>query len=715
MSRELTNLRRPERIKHYDSLIKSEIVQIKNQENLLNESQALGYWFASNFLDLDKTRILNHVLIDNPDDHKLDLGYIDYTEKIVYIIQVKYKRTLNLKRPFRSLDKLDDIRLALSRLDTSASIPASLRSNTKWVNFADEYRKIKDNKNYTKRLIFVVNGYVDQKYIEYFEGIEIEIFDINKLVNIYTLKTNPFEIDSPNKLKFDIINQMVEKEQDRVKSATCIIPLIFPYIWVRNFGNGVFQKNIRFRLTKKRNLQIAGMIMRTVEDNPEMMIELNNGLTIASFMITPIKKKIELVKPFIVNGCQTSYAIYEKIDEFMSKVLKDLPNSEKDILISFLDNPHNEWDFSILKLTNLLKKTSIFSNNSVKKLLEMCNHGIIAKVIQVASEESLTDIVLAANRQNPINERDLLTLDALQKDIQTKLAESGIYYFVRPGEIKGLSDNDRSTFLTSNNRERTIEWREAGQIYLAQLGYPSYAQDKKNKLTDDKDYYNGIYNYLDEDSLDIIKTNSGLDLLLDKGLENLAFDLKFGNFVYCLSKGLDNLYLQKKRRIQNLPVDQRDSLSLDLLEDIMNFYSYWSLWLVRLIRYIFEHHISQGSITKEGLFEVLFGNDIDIFFQTPNTIKESFISDLDLKSYTILAPTGHLEQECRFPVLQMWITKLDSIIFNYLTGIKETEGSIDFRGIFYRDYNSDHIKNIENVIAKELRGPERAKLDYNIT
>jgi hypothetical protein len=194
----------------------------------------------------------------------------------------------------------------------------------------------------------------------------------------------------------------------------------------------IFSANVRAfqSLKNKVNDQIAA----TLKDEGLLkeFIYLNNGITIIcdDFQVRPGGEIVKLTKPSIINGCQTSNTIFEVDKEI------GLPENVGFVLVRVV-------------------KTSV---NSVKE-----------------------KIIKASNTQTAIRDRDMISEDSIQKEIESQFLQLGYYY-----ERKRGLHRDKP-------KEKIIDLEKAAQSYLAlYLKKPAEAKNKKSEIY--KSYYDQIFN-----------------------------------------------------------------------------------------------------------------------------------------------------------------------------------------------------------------------------
>lgn len=194
----------------------------------------------------------------------------------------------------------------------------------------------------------------------------------------------------------------------------------------------IFNANVRAyqSIRNKVNKQIAKTL-----SNPELLkqfIYLNNGITLLcdDFIIKPGNELMIIKKPSIINGCQTGSTILEAYEE------------------------------------GKLEENTGF---------------ILVRIIKSKDEQIKKSIILSSNTQTAVRNRDLVSEDEIQKQLEKQFLILGYYYERK----KGMHRNEL--------KEKIIDLEKAAQSYLAlYLGKPAEAKNKKGEIY--KSYYEQIFN-----------------------------------------------------------------------------------------------------------------------------------------------------------------------------------------------------------------------------
>jgi len=190
---------------------------------------------------------------------------------------------------------------------------------------------------------------------------------------------------------------------------------------VKNNPN-IFSGNVRAfqTLKNKINSQIASTLMD--KEFIKEFIYLNNGITIVcdDFEVKPGGEIICLKKPSIINGCQTANTILEVYKE---------------------------------------------------KVIEPNTGLVLVRVVKTKDNGIKEKIIKASNTQTAINNRDLISEEDIQKEIEAQFLQLGYFY-----ERKRGLHRDKP-------QEKVIDLEKAAQCYLAlYLDKPAEAKNKKSTI-----------------------------------------------------------------------------------------------------------------------------------------------------------------------------------------------------------------------------------------
>jgi len=217
----------------------------------------------------------------------------------------------------------------------------------------------------------------------------------------------------------------------------------------------IFNANVRgFLGTNSVNKQILDTL--SDEDSIKKFAYLNNGITVLcdSYQIKPGGDIVELVNPSIINGCQTASTILEAYR---------------------------------------LDKISL--NNGV----------VVVRVIQ-SSDPLLKELIIrASNTQSVVKNRDLISEDPVQKELEEQFKSMGYLYQRKRGIFCDVADLEK---------EKVIDLEKAAQAYMSLfLELPAEAKNKKAEIYDD--YYKTIF-HPQISATALLISNRILELFRDK-------------------------------------------------------------------------------------------------------------------------------------------------------------------------------------------------------
>lgn len=225
-------------------------------------------------------------------------------------------------------------------------------------------------------------------------------------------------------------------------------------------GDSILEKNVRKLIKSKINQNIYNSLI----EDPTMFWYKNNGLSIVCerFEVKTIsgKKEVEIIRPYIVNGGQTTKTIYNY----------------------YFANKNNE-----------------------DKLTPLYEANVIARIYQTTIHEQITDIVQGTNTQNKITMYDLKSANINLKKIKDFFYENNVSLLInRNVEEEKLQDAINSDTLL--------------QLYCSLYrGIPHKAKISISKLIED--YYDEVYNTSDI-HIDLLNTFKIFQIIKEKNKEN---------------------------------------------------------------------------------------------------------------------------------------------------------------------------------------------------
>ncbi|MDQ5938823.1 MAG: hypothetical protein QG642_513 [Patescibacteria group bacterium] len=307
-------------------------------------------------------------------------------ENILYIIQSKY-----FENPDKSIDEsaINKAVLAISNYVLGDS--GSDNMNVKLRKRSEIYQERLSNGAIDGiSLIFITNGQkIHQNLIlqlEQFKNqqdgqVKYEIYTEENLsllfapVSANTIKQITLKIvkDIGSGEKTSIILPDIDFVQGRVaKIDVCDLAEI-----TKNNPN-IFNSNVRAyqSIRNKVNEEIAKTLRD--EETAKQFIYLNNGITLLcdDFTIKPGNESVVINNPSIINGCQTASTILEIYNE------------------------------------GLLKQNAAF---------------VLVRIIKSRDEDIKRKIIISSNTQTAVKNRDLISEDKIQKDLESEFLTLGFF------------------------------------------------------------------------------------------------------------------------------------------------------------------------------------------------------------------------------------------------------------------------------------------------
>lgn len=286
------------------------------------------------------------------------------------------------------------------------------------------------------------------------DSTKFKLIEWNDIVEELILQTTV-----PKQIK-SILN--IHDQQVLTKKDYCyaIVNVIDFYKAFDNYGWSIFDLNVRSEL---HNSPVNSDIVASLTHMKDMknFHHLNNGILIFcdSYSLKPkdSPSKIEISNYQIINGCQTVRSIYNAY----RKIISDA------------------------------SKLDVFENNCFVQV------KIISKNSQTSS--LMDKVIISSNNQNPMNERNLKSNTAEQKQIKSlfeNLSGNKWFYQRKDGEFKSLRKLPKvgsfifkvSLFKGENNTYRCIDNKDLAKAWLSFIGLSYYSIMNSDYFKNDKLY-----------------------------------------------------------------------------------------------------------------------------------------------------------------------------------------------------------------------------------
>ena len=421
---------------------------------------------------------------DGPSDGGIDAYYIDNDNKVIYMIQSKFRTTdNNFRNKEIAMEEL--LNMDIERiLDGNELDENGTPYNGKIQGFIRKLKDISDMPRYRFEVILLanVNPKISNKLHKITGGFTgVDVYDYNR---VYKELVFPLVSGTYFNIKELKITLNVDRESagnriqyyPETKYGECTVNALFvPTIEIAKilskYKNSILRFNPRSYLDLQKgsvNVKIASSI-ENIQTNEFALF--NNGITMLSDETVYSDKvgkrnkaEVMVTNPQIINGGQTAYTLSILYDKhLLTNTLEVFDNKEVLLkIISFNDNSGSEDE----KL----------------KLIE--------------------DISIATNQQSPVYEADRRANDAIQVKLQELIyADFGLYYERKLGEF---GDGIRRKYI---DRSKIIDREKFLRICLATKGDPAKARSTSSSrlfekamfdsiVSDTSDYRRCIYAYL---------------------------------------------------------------------------------------------------------------------------------------------------------------------------------------------------------------------------
>lgn len=334
-------------------------------------------------------------ITDGYHDMGIDAVYNDITQKKLFFVQSKWR---NEGTGSISQDEMNTFVEGIKRVINFDFAGCNDRLNAKKTDIVEAMRDM----NYQIEMIFCHTG--NQKISDYAmrpvndllkhvngdDSDELLVFSEIQLQNIYEYLANG---QNQNHIVLDdVLLSNWGKTDAPIKSYYGAISACAIGEWYKGYGNGLFDKNIRYY---KGSTEVNQGIKTVLKTEPENFFYYNNGIKILCQKITRkiaysddrITGLFKLEGVSLVNGAQTTGAIGAVFCEEPELV------SNAKVLIQMID-------------------------------LDACGEN---------QEDQATQITKLSNTQNRIEGKDFASLDPEQERLRMELSLGGIQYLYKDG------------------------------------------------------------------------------------------------------------------------------------------------------------------------------------------------------------------------------------------------------------------------------------------
>ena len=387
-------------------------------------------------------------------DGGIDGYYIDKEDRLVYLIQSKFRTT---KTNFESKDISYDEILCMDVeriLKGESHDEAGNEYNGKIKQLQRELSETDNITKFNYKIIILANLKEIQpaRLRKLTDGYNADVFDYTRTYNelvfpvisgtLFTAHDICIPIDLSAKNAGSKISYTV-----KTKASTCEITVLFvPVLEIAKvmskYKNSILKYNPRSYLEFQGHAVNASIRKTVIDNNTNEFALYNNGITMISDDTSinerigqKNKAQLSIKNPQIINGGQTSY--------ILSRIFEETP-------VEKLEATFNEKEV-------LLKIITLIDNDSDKNKLEL---------IEAVSE--------ATNKQTPVINADKFANEPIHQQIQRSLFDHfGMLYERKRGEF---ADGLNFGYITS---DQVIERNFFLRIYFAANGDINLGSQKK--------------------------------------------------------------------------------------------------------------------------------------------------------------------------------------------------------------------------------------------
>jgi hypothetical protein len=436
-------------------LFMQELDKILQANSFVDRSKAQIYWFAKNCLGIDDDDEIKTRITDGPNDEGIDGIFVD-DDGVIWVVNASVVNAFD--HTSRHLPETE-LKIAFEgfRLITVGDYRGKVNPFLR--DLLKEYHELQETGASVKFVFVHLNEkpssmtYVTQFNSE-FPNVPVSFFDFEELKKAYESYLISQE-KAPSTVSIEIVdggregailaNDAGIRARVFTVSAKTLANLLLTY------STTIFQRNVRYFIRGRGKQSINLQIQATASDPAESKYfwYYNNGVTIvcSHFEIPPNQRVAILNRMQVINGAQTTYSVLEA---YSKGELQD-------------------------------------------------DTRILVRLIESTDDDFIDSVTLYTNSQNPVNVRDLASVQTNQVRIQNILKISGYFYERKRGEFEAryLTDAIREKDFGPDWRSKVIPNDRASQAYLAMfLDKPAQAKTRKRRIfiLGEGGFFNDIFN-----------------------------------------------------------------------------------------------------------------------------------------------------------------------------------------------------------------------------
>lgn len=424
------------------SQVRTGIQAFQRSLGLENEAKAFQYFSISKILKIDDDEIRTSIT-DGGDDRGIDAVYIDSRpeNRVIHFFQFKY--VANFEKvgssfPSNEIDKIQSFLDGLLRKDSSLKKTCNALLWNKvqdlWGALEDAVYAIQIHLCNNATALTAAHTTRFEEALRPYQHASLKQHDLiwfSRHLSKGSTVDREYHLGLVEDQYFGRTDGFAKGLIGTVRGDE-IVRLIADPNFPQEVDDSLFEDNIRLYLGEENEIN-RKILSTALSDQNSQFWYLNNGITIVcdrmDYQPRSANPKVRMVNPQIVNGGQTSHALFEAARADIARIY------------------------------------------DVKLLL---------RVIETADRSFTNRVAEATNSQTPIRSRDIRSNDSIQIRIENALLGNGYYY-----ERKNDQHIDRPA-------EKRIDAIKLGQIILAYvLREPDRAKTSSNKIFGE--YYGWVF------------------------------------------------------------------------------------------------------------------------------------------------------------------------------------------------------------------------------
>ena len=331
-------------------------------------SRAFIHMFLKVRFDILSFEEREHYVTDGPNDGGVDGYYIDKNNKLIYLIQSKFRINENNFRE-KEISMRELLSMDIKRITSGESVDENGNEyRGKIKQFQRELSEIDDLPRYSFKVIVFANlkGVSETDLTRLTGGFKVEVIDNEKCYSdfVFPIISGTYYSKSDLVIQIDLSNKLANKISYTVETAIgeCDITVLFvPTLEIGKFmskyKNSILKYNPRSYLGFKFQAVNKNIAESITEKKTNEFSLFNNGITLLSEETSISEQvaqkgvaKLIVKNPQIINGGQTSFTLSRLYEDNDDKTIFD----KKEVLLKIITLPEvaNNKEDLIEKISN---------------------------------------------------------------------------------------------------------------------------------------------------------------------------------------------------------------------------------------------------------------------------------------------------------------------------------------------------------------------------